>query len=127
METVPRCNASCAASHGPSATATKARKLLLFHRTGAEHGREYEVIEGEQRGRVQERPREPRDAAEIAREQLATEEIPQQRAIARQRHGVDRCHGPAVTPRKIAALTSCRTRIPESRERTGPAHAFLPR
>ena len=83
-------SASCAASHGQSATATKSRKLLPSIGPGAEDAGEHEVIHGEQGERVHERPRHAADAAEVAREQFAAEEIGEQRARARgPRRGTD--------------------------------------
>jgi len=41
------------------------------------------VIDGEERQRIQQRPRKARDAAEIAGRQLPPEEVDEQRAVAR--------------------------------------------
>ena len=49
----------------------------------SKYRREHEVVDGQQRERMQQRPREARDAAEIAGIQFAPEEVGKQRAIAR--------------------------------------------
>ena len=59
------------------------QEALAVHRPGAKYGREDEVIDREQRQRVHECPREPADAAEVARKQLAMEEVGEQRAMPR--------------------------------------------
>jgi hypothetical protein len=60
MLPVPRCSASCAASHGHG---DERQEALAVHRSGAEYGGKYELVDRQQRQGMQQRPREPDGAA----------------------------------------------------------------
>ena len=78
----------------PQRDGDEGQEALRRRTRGAKHHREHEAIDAEQRERMQQRPREAGDAAEIARRELALEEIAEERAIAHARHFRRRLRGP---------------------------------
>src|SRR5207244_10222092 len=102
----------------PQGHRNEQQEALAIHRSRLEHRGEHEVVDGQQRKRVQKRPCQAGGAAQVARKKLATEKILKQHAMALQRATPAVCRSDDIHRRHVwRLLARCPRRSPNEMRR----------